>query len=126
MASTRRIDDSGESEVFAALQARYADDPEATNYRLLMDATDLVCREMEAQGITRRELAARLGVSPQYVTKFLNTPSNTTLLQVVRFAHALGLEVINPIVARSAAKQNTRRPIGKSSRPARRAAVASP
>ncbi|MBU0606817.1 MAG: helix-turn-helix transcriptional regulator [Armatimonadetes bacterium] len=125
MASTGRLESIGKSEVFAALEAKYANDPEAINYGLLMDATDLICREMEAQGLTRRELAERLGVSPQYVTKFLNTPSNTSLLQIVRFAQALGLDVISPIVARPAAKKASR-PVRKAGRPARRAAAASP
>ena len=109
MASTGRLKEIKRSELFAQWRAEYENDPEAVNYRLLMDATDMICREMDAQGITRRELADRLGVSPQYVTKFLNTPGNTTLLQIVRFAQALGLDVVNPIVARPAPKQAERR-----------------
>lgn len=112
------------SELFAKWLEEYKHDPEYINYGLLMDATDLICREMEAQGLTRKELAARLGVSPQYITKFLNTPSNTSLLQIVRFAQALGLEVVNPIVARPAPKKADR-PVRKAGRPARRAAAAS-
>ena len=48
---------------------------------------------MEEQGVTRSELAERMGVARQRVTNFLNTPSNTTLLTIVRFAEALGLAV---------------------------------
>ena len=48
---------------------------------------------MERQNVTRVELAERLGITRQQVTNFLNTPSNTTLKTVVRFARALGLDV---------------------------------
>jgi len=48
---------------------------------------------MQQQGMKRKDLAERLGVSPQYVTRFLNTPGNTTVHQVVRFAEAVGLHV---------------------------------
>jgi len=113
------------SALFAEWLEEFRDDPEYISHGLLMDATDLICREMEAQGLSRRELAERLGVSPQYVTKFLNTPGNTTLLQIVRFAQALGLDVVSPIVARPAAKKASR-PVRKAGRPARRAAAASP
>jgi len=125
MAATGRLDSIEQSELFAEWATEFRHDPEAGNYRLLMDATDLICREMEAQGVTRRELAARLGVSPQYVTKFLNTPSNTTLLQIVRFAQALGLEVVNPIVARPAAKKKASRPRRQPAKQTRRVASAS-
>jgi len=125
MASTGKLDGIPKSELFAQWIAEYRNDPEYINYRLLMDATDLICREMEAQGMTRRELAERLGVSPQYVTKFLNTPGNTTLLQIVRFAQALGLEVLSPIVARPARKK-AGRPVRKPGQPSRRVAAVAP
>lgn len=119
-----KLDHIEKSELFAQWLAEYEGDPEYITYGLLDDVTDLICREMDAQGITRRELAERLGVTPQYITKFLNTPSNTTLLQIVRFAQALGLEVTNPIVARPARKKAAR-PIRKSAKPAGRVAAVS-
>ena len=79
--------------LFQRLYAEYEKDPEYIAHGLLYRVVDEICAAMERQGTTRRELAARLDVSPQYVTKFLNTPSNTTLLQLVRFADAVGLTV---------------------------------
>jgi transcriptional regulator with XRE-family HTH domain len=73
--------------------AEFAGDPEYITHGLLGALTDDICAAMEAQKLTRRELASRLGVSPQYVTKFLNTPQNTSLYQVVRIAQAVGLRV---------------------------------
>ncbi len=79
--------------VYQKLKRKYQDEPDYTAYRLLLEITDSICAAMERQGMKRKELAQRLGVSPQYVTKFLNTPENTTIYQVVRFAHAVGLDV---------------------------------
>ncbi len=71
----------------------YKDEPEYILHGLLYDITDEICRVMQERGLTRSDLAQRLGVSRQYVTKFLNTPQNTRLETVVRFATALGLTV---------------------------------
>lgn len=82
-----------EARWFEELEREYADDPEYILYGLLYVITDDICRAMEEQGITRAALADRLGVSRQYITKFLNTPANTTLQSIVRFANAVGLAV---------------------------------
>ncbi len=74
------------------LDREFADDPEYILHGMLLDITEDICEAMEHQGISRSELADRLGVSRQYITNFLNTPTNTTLKSVVEFAVALGLE----------------------------------
>jgi len=74
------------------LDRQFADDPEYIVHGMLLDITEDICEAMEHQGISRSELANRLGVSRQYITNFLNTPTNTTLKSVVEFAVALGLE----------------------------------
>jgi transcriptional regulator with XRE-family HTH domain len=76
---------------FAQLGEQFAHDPEYITHGLLLEITAEICRAMEEQGISRSELAERMGVARQRVTNFLNTPSNTTLQTVVRFAEALGL-----------------------------------
>lgn len=80
-------------ELFEQWEQEYAEDAEYIAYGLLTDITADICAAMDEQGMKRKELAERLGVSPQYVTKFLNTPENTTVYQVVRFAQAVGLNV---------------------------------
>ena len=47
---------------------------------------------MERQKLSRSELAKRMGVRRQYITQFLNTPTNTTLLTIARFAKALNVD----------------------------------
>ena len=79
--------------VYQELKQKHENDAEYIAYKLLLEITDSICAAMDEQGMKRKELAARLGVSPQYVTKFLNTPENTTVYQVVRFAQAVGLDV---------------------------------
>ena len=59
----------------------------------ILQFTEDVVREMERQGMTRTELAKRLGSSPAYVTKLLRGKVNFTLATMVRLARALGTEL---------------------------------
>ena len=59
----------------------------------ILEFTESVVREMERQGVTRTELAERLGTTPAYVTKILRGRVNFTLATMVRLARALGSEL---------------------------------
>ena len=59
----------------------------------ILEFTEDVVREMERQGITRTELAQRLGATPAYVTKILRGKVNFTLATMVRLARALDAEL---------------------------------
>src|SRR5215813_2957277 len=59
----------------------------------ILEFTEGVVREMERQGVTRTELARRLGTTPAYVTKILRGKANFTLETMVRLARALGAEL---------------------------------
>ena len=59
----------------------------------ILDFTEGVVREMERQGLSRAELARRLGATPAYVTKILRGKGNFTLGTMVRLARALGAEL---------------------------------
>jgi transcriptional regulator with XRE-family HTH domain len=48
---------------------------------------------MEVNGVSRSELARRLGVSPAYITKVLRGNVNFTLDSMVRLVRAAGGEV---------------------------------
>ena len=50
-------------------------------------------RRMEEQGVSRAELARRLGSSKAYVTKVLTADANFTLTTMTRLAMAVGGEV---------------------------------
>lgn len=54
--------------------------------------TEDLCLAMERVGVSRAELARRLGTSQAYVTKILRGNANFTLRTMARIALALGLE----------------------------------
>lgn len=58
--------------------------------RLLLEATENLCRLMQHQGVTGRELARRLEVSPSRVSQMLNGTRNLTLSSLAEAFHALG------------------------------------
>ena len=57
----------------------------------VLELTEAVAREMDAQGISRTELAQRLDVSRAYVTQFLKGKHNTQLSTIFKIADAVGL-----------------------------------
>lgn len=56
----------------------------------VQDAQELLAAEMNRSGITRAELARRLGVSPAAVSNFFRC-ENPGLITLRRYARALGL-----------------------------------
>lgn len=61
--------------------------------RLILDVTEQIVSNMQECGVTRSELARRLGVTKPYITNILNGNRNMTLRTLVRFADALDLSV---------------------------------
>jgi transcriptional regulator with XRE-family HTH domain len=57
---------------------------------LILDVSQQLFEVMEEEGITKAELAKRLGCSKAYITKLLRGPSNMTLRKVAEVFHALG------------------------------------
>jgi len=60
---------------------------------LELDVTEKILQIMEEKGVSRSELAARLGVSKAAVSKLLNNGSNMTLKRLLSIAEALGQEL---------------------------------
>lgn len=60
--------------------------------QLILDVTEAIWAELDRQGITKAELAARLGKSKAYVTQLLNGSRNMTLRTLADIAFALGVE----------------------------------
>jgi transcriptional regulator with XRE-family HTH domain len=61
--------------------------------QLLFDATELISRAMEQQGVSKSDLAKRLGKSKAFVTQVLGGQSNMTLRTLSDLASALGYDV---------------------------------
>ena len=57
------------------------------------EATEFIARLMEQQGVSKAELARRLGRSRAYVTRLLNGSANMTIRTLAEVAYALGAEV---------------------------------
>jgi transcriptional regulator with XRE-family HTH domain len=56
-----------------------------------LDISLQVSRAIRASGLTRKDLAERLGVSQPYVSQILGGPTNLTILTLCKLAVALGL-----------------------------------
>ena len=59
----------------------------------VQDFTEELFGLMEREGVSRPELARRIGTSPAYVTKILRGNAHFTLTAMVRLARALGAEL---------------------------------
>ena len=73
---------------------------------VLMQLNEAIVREMKASGITRSELARRLGTSKAYITRLLAGNANPTLRSLVRLGLALGA---TPAVALRPVRDRQRR-----------------
>ena len=67
--------------------------PEYWEEGAVLDFTEALYIAMEEQGITRAELARRLGTSQAYITRVLSGHANFTLKTMAKLALALGLQL---------------------------------
>jgi transcriptional regulator with XRE-family HTH domain len=58
--------------------------------RLILDATETIVGLLEEQGVSRQELAKRLGKSKGFVSQLLSGERNMTLRSLADLGHALG------------------------------------
>jgi transcriptional regulator with XRE-family HTH domain len=74
--------------------------------------TEDICVAMERAGVSRAELARRLGTSQAYVTKVLRGDANFTIKTMVRLALALDMEFCPHLVLREsrASRLDEKRP----------------
>jgi transcriptional regulator with XRE-family HTH domain len=68
----------------------FGDEREMAEEGLILDVSQQLFEVMEKDGVTKAELAKRLGCSKAYITKLLRGPSNMTLRKVAEVFHALG------------------------------------
>jgi transcriptional regulator with XRE-family HTH domain len=59
----------------------------------IIEFTEDICRLMDEQGVSRAELARRLGTSRAYITKLLGGDANFTLQTMTKISMALGAAV---------------------------------
>jgi len=73
---------------------------------MILDFTEGLHNIMEANGITRSDLARRLGVSPAYITKVLRGNVNFTVDSMVRLVKAAGGEISVQVAPKTQTKRN--------------------
>ncbi len=71
----------------------FKDDPEFIAETLVLGVIACLNKALRVQGMTRSELAKRLGTSPAFVSSALNGKPNMTLLTLAKFTAALNLSV---------------------------------
>lgn len=79
--------------------------PSFLTEQLLIEINEEFCRIMEEQRISRAELAERMGVKPQFITRILNGNPNITLLTLVKVATALHAKLGFALVVTQKAEQ---------------------
>ncbi|WP_437203467.1 helix-turn-helix domain-containing protein [Planctomicrobium sp. SH664] len=60
--------------------------------RSILDTTELICEMMYEQGLSRADLAKRLGKSKGYISKFLDGTTNMTIRTISDVFGCLGYE----------------------------------
>ena len=75
---------------------------------LVTDAAEFVSRLMEEQGVSKAELARRLGKSRAWVTRLLSGSADMTMRTFAELVYALGAEV--QIVRKDRDSQRGRQP----------------
>jgi ribosome-binding protein aMBF1 (putative translation factor) len=77
------------NELFEGVEKTLAYKTEAA----VLEFTEELVARMEEQGVSRADLARKIGCSPAYVTKILRGGTNFTLETMVKIADVLGCEV---------------------------------
>lgn len=72
---------------------------ETRAYEHALDIEFIVHREMLHQGLSKSDLAKRMGVSLQLLSKLLNSQPNMTLKTIARFELALGIKIVPQVIA---------------------------
>lgn len=67
------------------------DNPETRAYQHALDLSFLVAEELEKQGLSKTDLANRMGVSLSRLANMLNSQPNMTLKSIAMFEKALGI-----------------------------------
>lgn len=72
---------------------KFREDMDFLTEAATLDFTEKIVDKMQMRGITRADLADKLGVSRPFITKLLNGNPNMTIRTVVSIAHALDCEL---------------------------------
>lgn len=82
-----------QADLFERLEAHAAKAPERGLQTLLIELVQEIEDAMQAQGLTRTEVARRAGVKREYISRILNNPQNVTVATLVRVANAVSSQL---------------------------------
>lgn len=71
---------------------------ETRAYEHALDIEFIVHREMKRLGLSKSELANRMGISLQSLSKLLNSQPNMTLKTIAKFELALGIKIVPQVI----------------------------
>lgn len=77
---------------FASKVEELHDNPSFILEGVLYDLTEQIVEEMEKQGISRSELARKMGKKPSFITRILRGNENLTFSTTVQIGLALGMK----------------------------------
>lgn len=83
------VDSAGRMGKYRRMFEEALSSPEAWMDSPIVEFTEDLCRLMKEKGISRAELAKKIGTSRAYVTKLLGGNANFTLATMVKLAFAL-------------------------------------
>jgi transcriptional regulator with XRE-family HTH domain len=111
---------------YERIEADPAQRVELRKEELILAVTCALSEELERQGLTKMELADRMGTTRSHITQLLAGGRNLTLGSIAHMADALGCKVEMHLVPhrRPAAQARARAAAAKAKSPARRAPVA--
>jgi transcriptional regulator with XRE-family HTH domain len=101
---------------FADELAQAKDRPTFILEGVVIDVTSQMFTRLEDLNLSRAELAERLGVSRQYVTKLLNGKPNLTLKSLVDIALALDMDITVRIGGSQASRDAVLKPAKKAAK----------
>lgn len=103
----------GSVERYREWARRVERDPRLLAEELKLAFADELARLLEARGLKRTELAAKLGTNRGYITRVLNTDYNLTIETMVRIADALGASVALHLHSRDTHVDWSETPVGR-------------
>ena len=89
-ASAQASPELNNGELEEALSA-LSSDPDFVAEELALAITEEIANAMVSEGISKAELARRIGASRSYVTRIMDAPPNMTLRSIAKVGLALGL-----------------------------------
>jgi transcriptional regulator with XRE-family HTH domain len=109
---------------YERIEADPAQRVELRKEELILAVTCALSEELERQGLTKMELADRMGTTRSHITQLLAGGRNLTLGSIAHMADALGCKVEMHLVPHRRPAARARAAVAKAKAPARRALAA--